>query len=128
MTTEDAQQELIRQALDALNATRDFIAAEAPPLLREMVTWGIISNALIAVGALVILYLSMRTGRRCIVAFKADRSDEEILWGLAAAGCYGVALIAALCAIASMIDAAQALIVPRVYLVEHLARLAVQHR
>ena len=109
-------QEALTTLLDkSLNAV-DFMVAELPEVIQQLLVWKMWESAIWSfLGITLAMIISIGT---CLL-YKKDESSESYMW-------FPIGTVLALIAIAAMCDFdwLQILIAPKVYLIEYAASLA----
>ncbi len=105
--------DLLRFIIDGLEAGRDLAEREAPLLVHEVIRWGIVSNAMAAGIAAIVLALSIWAARWC------QREEMEELIVVSAVFTLG----SAIAFVVGVIMAVQDAVAPRLYLLGQLKQL-----
>jgi hypothetical protein len=118
--------QLVELLTKYVQSTDDFITAQAPAVLQELILWQYISCAL-SLGLLVAACLALRfTSRRLGKVLKdaeAVLRSDEVPWFIGTALC-GVCLVAATISfVFAAILALQAYFTPKLFLLQHLRSL-----
>lgn len=120
--------QLVAKVVEYLDVTEDFVAEQAPILIQEMLTWGLITYTIDTVVSLFVLVL-------CIIATKwAWKNNVEMFKGKSLYDQHPGWVLTMVCtvvfgaasffiAIGSLQTIAQILFAPRVYLMERAASL-----
>lgn len=110
-----ALQGLITTVIDAKN----FLVAEIPDVIREILMWAIVSNGLVAVICAITFYFAVKYIRITL----PKCGEYEIGWALVTMGLVIVCVVSFFVGLNCALDAIKAWLAPKLFLIEYAVDL-----